>query len=74
MGPSQFDSFLFWSIRTQRLGQFVLIWSMVWSWSARTHDSGQFVSFWGLCFGKYIRGVVNNSITFTVALKILVQP
>ena len=52
MVPSQFvlksictqvNSYSFWSIRTQKIGQFVLIWSIrTHSWSIRTHF-GRFV-------------------------------
>ena len=40
---TQVNSYLFWSIRTQNYGQFVLIWSILTHvWSVRTHF-GQFV-------------------------------
>ena len=57
---TQINSFSFWSIRTHRFGQFVLIWSI------RTHCSVNSYSFWAIRpqFGQLVLMFLVNSFSF----------
>ena len=64
---TQVNSYSFWSIRTQNVGQFVLIWSIrTHVWSVRTHF-GQFVLIWSI--RTHVRSIRTHFGQFVIKLK-----